>query len=178
MRILNRCVEWGPDGIKYEADPRHAEVIVRELRLDKSSSVISTPGAKEKVDEDHEDELLDGEWSTRFRRLIAGANFLSIDRPDIQYAVKELSSDMANPCVQHGKGIVRLGKSLKHKPRCIINYNTQQRGLLLNTFTDSDWAGDVRTRKSTSGGMVCIGDHCVRSWVSNQNVIAVFRWRS
>ena len=49
MRILNRCVEWGPDGIKYEADPRHAEIIVRELGLDKSSSVISTPGAKKRL---------------------------------------------------------------------------------------------------------------------------------
>ena len=175
MRILNRCVEWGPRGLKYEADPRHAEIIIRELGLEKSSSVISTPGAKEKIEdfENHEDEPLDGEWSTKFRRLIARANFLSIDRPDIQFAVKELSSGMAKPCMHHWNGIVRLGKFLKNKPRYIINYDYQQRGLLLNTFTDSDWAGELRTRKSTSGGMVCIGDHCVRSWASNQNVIAL-----
>ena len=75
--------------------------------------------------------------------------------------------------MNHWNGIVRLGKFLKNKPRYIINYDYQQRGLLLNTFTDSDWAGELRTRKSTSGGMVCIGDHCVRSWASNQNVIAL-----
>ena len=33
IRILNRVVEWGPDGIRYEADQRHAEIIVRDLEV-------------------------------------------------------------------------------------------------------------------------------------------------
>ena len=80
MRILNRCVEWGTRGLKYEADPRHAEILIRELGLEKSSSVISASGTKEKIEdhENHEDEPLDGEWSTKFRRLIARATFLSM----------------------------------------------------------------------------------------------------
>ena len=28
MRVLNRVVHWTPQGIKYEADQRHAEIIV------------------------------------------------------------------------------------------------------------------------------------------------------
>ena len=125
MRILNRCVELGTKRLKYEADPQHAEMIIRELGVEKSSSVISTPKAQEKIEDhkNHEDEPLDGEWSTKFRRLIARAIFLSIDRPDIQFAVKELSSGMAKPCMHHWDGIVRLGKFLKNKPRYIINYD-------------------------------------------------------
>ena len=30
-RILNRVISWEKWGIQYEADPRHAEVLVREL---------------------------------------------------------------------------------------------------------------------------------------------------
>ena len=123
--------------------------------------------------EGQEDELLDPVWATKFRRIIARGNFMAMDRPDVQYAVKELSSGMANPCMHHWKGLIRLGKYLKNKPRYIINVKYQKRGLLLNTFTDSDWAGDLRTRKSTSGGMICIGDHCIKSWASNQNVVAL-----
>ena len=31
MRILNRVVEWSEEGIRYEADQRHAEIIVKHL---------------------------------------------------------------------------------------------------------------------------------------------------
>ena len=32
-RILNRVITWNDWGIQYEADPRHAEVLVRELKV-------------------------------------------------------------------------------------------------------------------------------------------------
>ena len=35
-------------------------------------------------------------------------------------------------------------------------------------FTDSDWAGDLATRKSTSGGVIVLGSHCLKSWSSSQ----------
>jgi hypothetical protein len=33
MRVLNRIVEWTEQGIEYETDQRHAEIIVRDLGL-------------------------------------------------------------------------------------------------------------------------------------------------
>ena len=39
--------------------------------------------------------------------------------------------------------------------------------------SDSDWAGDKRTRKSTSGGVVRIGTQYIKSWSKNQSVIAL-----
>ena len=52
MRILNRCVEWREDGIYYEADPRHAEMIAKEMCDAKSTATVSTAGVKEQNDED------------------------------------------------------------------------------------------------------------------------------
>ena len=40
-------------------------------------------------------------------------------------------------------------------------------------FTDSDWGGDRVSRKSTSGGVICLGGHCVRTWSSTQGAIAL-----
>ena len=40
-------------------------------------------------------------------------------------------------------------------------------------FTDSDWAGDKKTRKSTSGGILMIGSHTIKSWSSTQTTIAL-----
>ena len=43
VRILNRVVQWTQDGITYEPDQRHADIVVRELGLAKAKGV-STPG--------------------------------------------------------------------------------------------------------------------------------------
>ena len=39
----------------------------------------------------------------------------------------------------------------------------------LKVFTDSDWAGYLETRKSTSGGIITIGEHCLKTWSTNQS---------
>ena len=46
MRVLNRVIEWTPNGIKYEADQRHAEIIYQELGLKESSKRGSDPRNK------------------------------------------------------------------------------------------------------------------------------------
>ena len=43
----------------------------------------------------------------------------------------------------------------------------------VQVFADSDWGGDRRSRKSTSGGAILIGRHCVRTWSSTQSAIAL-----
>lgn len=48
MRILNRVVEMLPDGLTYEADPRHVELILNTLGLT-SANAVMTPGIKETV---------------------------------------------------------------------------------------------------------------------------------
>ena len=37
IRILNRIVEWSESGIIYEADQRHAEIIIKQMGLVKES---------------------------------------------------------------------------------------------------------------------------------------------
>ena len=37
--------------------------------------------------------------------------------------------------------------------------------------TDSDFAGCQRTRKSTSGGVICIGSHFLKGWSSTQQSV-------
>ena len=93
IRILNRVVEWTNSGISYEADQRHAEIIVRQLGLEKESRSLSTPGVKlEEKQEEHDawDKEVTGSQATLYRALVARGIYLSQDRSDIGYAVKEL----------------------------------------------------------------------------------------
>ena len=55
------------------------------------------------------------------------------------------------------------------KSRSILKYDWQGRETLVDGFTDSDWAGCVRTAKSTSGGILMIGTHMIKAWSKTQN---------
>ena len=57
--------------------------------------------------------------------------------------------------------------------RYVIKYGKQEQVHAINCYGDSDFAGEVETRKSTSGGLMMLGDHPVKSWSSTQTVIAL-----
>ena len=98
LTILNRIVLWHEHkGIAYEADPRHAELVIDQLNL-KEATIACTPGIREegRTKETHE-EMLSEKESTRYRAVIARCNYLAPDRPDIAYAVKEFARAMAKP---------------------------------------------------------------------------------
>ena len=40
-------------------------------------------------------------------------------------------------------------------------------------WTDTDYAGCLRTRKSTNGGLLCVGSHVVKGWSTTQSVVAL-----
>ena len=172
IRILNRILQWTNEGLVYEADQRHIEIIIDELGLTDSKATLSTPGVKTNVDEDG-DELLGPQQATKYRALVARANFVAADRPDLQFAVKELARDMANPKLSSWPALLRFGKYLKRRPRCVINYHYQSATSSLHVSTDADWAGEKISRKSTSGGILQHGDHILKSWSSTQSVIAL-----
>ena len=61
---------------------------------------VSTPTEEEKVwEEKDNDEELEAEKATQFRKVGARANYLAADRPDIMYCVKEICRQMSRPTV-------------------------------------------------------------------------------
>jgi hypothetical protein len=95
-RVLNRIIKWTDAGIEYEADPRRVEKLVESLDLEGAHSV-DTPGLKPLREQLDEEQPLPQSEHTGFRGHAARVNYLSSDRPDIQYAAKETCRWMANP---------------------------------------------------------------------------------
>jgi hypothetical protein len=73
MRVLNRLVHWTDEGIAYEADQRHVEIIIRELGLKEGSMIVNTPGEPNKLGdkEDYEARPLSEEKWRWYRRVVA-----------------------------------------------------------------------------------------------------------
>ena len=54
----------------------------------------------------------------------------------------------------------RLGRYLVKNRRCVLTYARQTSDATLQVHVDSDWAGDLLGRKSTTGVIVRRGKHC------------------
>ena len=46
VRVLNRVIRWTDGGLEFEADQRHAEMVVRDLGLE-NAKAVATPGTRE-----------------------------------------------------------------------------------------------------------------------------------
>ena len=89
--------------------------------------------------------------------------YLAADRPDIAEAVKCLSQHMSGPRESDMVDLKRLIRYLQNKPRLILNYRRQDASNSnLEILVDSDWAGDILSRRSTSGMIILRGTHVLR----------------
>eukprot|EP00971_Amphidinium_carterae_P120491 2387627-Amphidinium_carterae.1 len=61
MKILNRTLRWceEPQRIEYEADCRHPPLLWEQLRLERTSRALGTPGTKVAIDEETESPIDD-----------------------------------------------------------------------------------------------------------------------
>ncbi len=174
IRLLNRIIAWEPNFIRFEADQRHAEILMSEFELDGAKGV-ETPGTTEnKYIEGQEDldESLPAHLVTKYRAAAARCNFLGLDRPDVQFSAKEVSRGMSKPTQGDLIRLKRLIRYLIKYPRVVFEYPHRLMPKMLSVFCDADWAGCTRTRKSTQGGTCMLGACCIKSWSSTQSLIA------
>ncbi|CAK0865658.1 unnamed protein product, partial [Prorocentrum cordatum] len=164
---LNRVFRWVSRGdVELEADSRHAFIMMQQLNLWRGSKALSTPGVKAKSA--GRGRVLEGEEATRYRSLVMRASYLSEDRPDIKYAVKEAAKCMHEPC-EHGMELVkRIARHLLGRPRLVQRFRRRRWSGVLKGFSDSDFAGCLETRKSTSCGVFQLGDHMIRVFSATQ----------
>ena len=69
---------------------------MEEMGLMEDSKGVVSPIEME-AEEEQDGESMDKREVTKFRGLVATANFLAQDRADVQFAVKEASRKMARP---------------------------------------------------------------------------------
>ena len=171
-KVLNRIVRCDAGGWRLEADPRHAELVVEQLGVGELRAA-ATPGidGPEEIDQD-DDEDITGADVTRFRGVAARCNYLAFDRPDIQFATKEICREMSKPTTGSLRRLKRLGQYLKGRPRLVWNFDMQEEKGTIDVFSDSDWAGCRKSRKSTSGWTIMVGNHCLKTWSKTQAIIA------
>ncbi len=67
-----------------------------------------------------------------------------------------------------GLGIAEACVSGFDSAPCLVYEFKKQSVSSTDVYVDTDWAGCPKARKSTSGGCVMFGGHCVKHWSSTQ----------
>ena len=177
VTVLNRLITLDKKSgtITFEADPRHAEMIVKQLGLE-SAKAVATPNEKKKLTDVLAANGLppvNRERATFYRSLVMRAQFLAQDRADLNETVKCLTRKMQNPTDQDLSDLKRLGRYLKGRPRVQTRFEAQKMPEKLTVFCDSDHAGCLLTRRSTTGLAVMFGRHCVKHSSNMQSTVAL-----
>ena len=94
-------------------------------------------------------------------------------RPDLAHAVSVVSKYMANPGRQHCDGVKWIFRYLKGTMDYGIMFGRQQKDISVVGYVDSDYAGDLDNRRSTTGYVYTLagGPICWRSGL--QSLVAL-----
>ena len=170
IRHLNRIICWTREGITWESDPRHVDLVIQAMGV---TQKVSTPLVKEKLDDIEDDEMLSAADMKEYQSLTMRLGYVSQDRPDLQRTVRELAKGMCRPTQRHRTILKRVARYLLACPRVVQHIPKQNTITSLSTYCDTDHAGCIRTRKSTTGVVVMIGSAMLRSVCRGQSLIAL-----
>ena len=124
---------------------------------------VHTPMAGCRLSVKDQPDHVDSTMQSLYREMVGSLLFIaSWTRPDIAFAVSELSRFISNPGSVHLTAAKRVFRYLKQTVSDGITYRLGMDEFPINTlwgFVDSDWAGCPDTRRSTSGS-VFILIHC------------------
>lgn len=87
-----------------------------------------------------------------FREAVGSLMFAATcTRPDVAFAVNQVAQFSTNPAKAHWEEVKRILSYLRGTITSGICYGGVQERNMLLTYSDSDYAGDLVTRKSTTG---------------------------
>lgn len=116
-----------------------------------------------------EDPLVD---PTYFKQIVGSLRYLTCIRPDISYGVGLISRFMESPNQSRMQVAKRILRYLKGTQNFGLFYSSTDNCALVG-YSDSDWAGDLDDRKSTTGSCFTLGSAAC-SWLSNkQSTVAI-----
>jgi hypothetical protein len=170
LKFLGRVISKDSEGFYWEEDPKHRRILLEEWGLTTCKGAATPVSVEKDLAGDVE---MESKEATRYRRAVARVNYLAQDRPDLAVAASLLSRSMARPMVGDEVRLKRTLRYLKSHPTCRLEYKWQEAPQSVTLLTDSDWAGDVQTRRSTSGVVISMGKHLLQFSSKMQKTIAL-----
>ena len=159
----------------YMSQEQYIEKVLERFNMNKAK-VVSSPLAthfklstKQSPSTDKEKEDME---KVPYASAVGSLMYAMVcTRPDIAYAVGTVSRFLSNPGREHWNAVKWILRYLRGTSKLVLSFGNSKP--LLIGYTDADMAGDMDTRKSTSGYLVTFSGGAV-SWQSRlQKCIAL-----
>ena len=154
-----------------EANPKCIRDVIAVLGLEEAKSV-TTPSVKRTPTTES---LVEPESERRamYRKVLGKLLYMCQERADVMYSMKETARIITCPTESDEMNLKRIVRCLKGVPsaKCLIEFVTPPK--FVNVCTDSDWAGQATTCKSTSDGVVQWGNATLTAWPRTQQTLSL-----
>ena len=105
---------------------------------------------------------------TAYRQIVGSLQYCVLNRPEIAFTVNQLCQFLHSPTTAHWSAVKRVLRYLKGTLHHGLYYG--KGSLQLHAFSDSDWAGSVDDRRSTTRYAVFVGP-CLVSWCAKKQPV-------
>nr|GEY00139.1 uncharacterized mitochondrial protein AtMg00810-like [Tanacetum cinerariifolium] len=106
-----------------------------------------------------------------YRSMIESLMYLTASRPDIMFAICACARHQVTPKVCHLHAVKRIFRYLKGHPKLGLWY-PKESPFDLVAYSDSDYGGATKDRKSTTGGCQFLGKRLISWQCKKQTIVA------
>jgi hypothetical protein len=107
--------------------------------------------------------------ASQYRSIVGGLQYLTLTRPELQYAVQQVCLYMHAPRDAHWTTVKRILRYIRGSMDLGLTISASP-SVDIVAYSDADWAGCPDTRCSTSGYCVYLGSSLI-SWSSKRQPI-------
>ena len=173
--FLGLAIEQLPHGLRLHQHKYITDMLIK-FNLD-NAHAVPTPTLTTRLEPSRDltrDEA-DFMASVPYSTAVGMLNWIACSsRPDISFAVKELSRMVALPLPSHWKAAQRVMRYLRGLPSAHIEYTASRGGSHdIVAYSDADFAGEQSSRKSTSGRVIFVYGNLVVWKAKSQSNIAL-----
>ena len=171
--FLKRRISVDEFGWHVELDQRYVKSLLDAMAMNHCKS-IATPGSKGQ-EGNNATEKLDAKEHRELRSGAGICQYMTEQRFDIPFSTKEIMREAAGPTTASKTKLKRIARYLKGRQRCVLNFpSVGKLDDVIHVTVDADWAGNPKTRCSTSGGVLAIGPcFTVRHWSVTQATVSL-----
>nr|GEW58373.1 retrovirus-related Pol polyprotein from transposon TNT 1-94 [Tanacetum cinerariifolium] len=160
--FLGIQIHQSPRGIFINQAKYAQEILIKRGMT--SCDSVGTPMATKHLDADLSGTQVD---QTKYHSMVGALMYLTTSRPDLMHATCYCARYQAKPTEKHLTTVKRIFRYLKDTIHIGLWY-PKDTGFELTAFSDSDHAGCLDLRKSTSGGIQFLGGDKLVSWSSKK----------
>ena len=164
LGLLHYCLGievWQKSGEIFVSQQKYAKEILKAFGMSECKEIGTPMEVDAKLSVEDTSPLAD---IGSYRKLVGSLIYLCNTRPDIAFSVGVLSRFSNKPHGSHWNAGMQILRYLKGTLSFSITYGA---GTSLIGHCDSNWAGDVDSRKSVSGYCFSLGSG-VFSWISKK----------